>query len=101
MLEVLQDQFSTGLFPSTLKVYMVALPTYHAPLGGVFGKNPFAVSSVVHQIRRDGGFRLIIGEPHKRCVMRRAGPVHFHSAGLPSFGLHPGVPGAAVLVFLA
>ncbi len=34
VLEFLQERFSAGLTPSTLKVYVEALAAYHAPLGG-------------------------------------------------------------------
>ncbi len=35
MLEFSQARFSVGLAHSTLKVYMAAIATYHAPLGGL------------------------------------------------------------------
>ncbi|KAL0183540.1 hypothetical protein M9458_019236, partial [Cirrhinus mrigala] len=35
VLEFLQARFSTGLFHSTLKVYVAAISAYHAPLGGL------------------------------------------------------------------
>ncbi len=35
MLEFSQARFSTGLAHSTLKVYVAAIATYHAPLGGL------------------------------------------------------------------
>ncbi|KAL0204572.1 hypothetical protein M9458_002590, partial [Cirrhinus mrigala] len=34
VLEFLQDRFSAGLPHSILKVYVVAILAYHAPLGG-------------------------------------------------------------------
>ncbi|KAI2644940.1 Transposon Ty3-G Gag-Pol polyprotein [Labeo rohita] len=44
VLEFLQDQFSTGLAHSTLKVYVAAIAAYHAPLGGTLvGKDPLVV----------------------------------------------------------
>ncbi len=33
--EFLQDRFTAGLAPSTLKVYVVAISVYHIPLGGM------------------------------------------------------------------
>ncbi len=35
VLEFLQERFTTGLAPSTLKVYVVAISAYHIPLGGI------------------------------------------------------------------
>ncbi|KAI2644431.1 hypothetical protein H4Q32_026721 [Labeo rohita] len=44
VLEYLQDQFSTGLAHSTLRVYVTAISAYHAPLGGMsVGKDPLVV----------------------------------------------------------
>ncbi|KAI2657390.1 Piriformospora indica-insensitive protein 2 [Labeo rohita] len=41
VLEFRQDRFSAGLAHSTLKVYVVAISAYHAPLGGFsVGRNP-------------------------------------------------------------
>ncbi len=41
VLEFLQDRFTAGLAPSTLKVYVVAICAYHIPLGGMsMGKDP-------------------------------------------------------------
>ncbi|KAL0175450.1 hypothetical protein M9458_027780, partial [Cirrhinus mrigala] len=41
VLEFLQACFSTGLTHSSLKFYVAAISTYHAPLGGLsVGKNP-------------------------------------------------------------
>ncbi len=41
VLEFLQDRFTAGLAPSTLKVYVVAISAYHIPLGGMsMGKDP-------------------------------------------------------------
>ncbi len=41
MLEFLQDQFTAGQAPSTLKVYVVAISVCHIPLGGMsLGKDP-------------------------------------------------------------
>ncbi|KAL0153551.1 hypothetical protein M9458_051165, partial [Cirrhinus mrigala] len=41
VLGFLQDQFSTGLAHSTLKVYTATISAYHAPLGGSsVGRNP-------------------------------------------------------------
>jgi hypothetical protein len=41
VLEFLQERFSAGLSPSTLKVYMAALAAYHVPLSGVsLGRHP-------------------------------------------------------------
>ncbi len=49
MLEFLQDRFTAGLAPSTLKVYVTAISAYHIPLGVMsLGKTPlYLVSSVV------------------------------------------------------
>ncbi len=49
VLEFLQDRFTAGIAPSTLKVYVVAISAYHIPLGGVsLGKTPgILFSSVV------------------------------------------------------
>ncbi len=35
LLEFLQDRFTAGLTPSTLKVYVAAISAYHIPLGGM------------------------------------------------------------------
>ncbi len=41
VLEFLQDRFTAGLTPSTLKVYVVAISAYHIPLGGMsLGRDP-------------------------------------------------------------
>ncbi len=41
VLEFLQDRFTAGLTPSTLKVYVAAISAYHIPLGGMsMGKDP-------------------------------------------------------------
>ncbi len=41
VLEFLQDRFTAGLAPSTLKVYVAAISAYHIPLGGMsLGKDP-------------------------------------------------------------
>ncbi len=41
VLEFLQARFSTGLTHSTLRVYVVAIATHHAPMGGQsVGKDP-------------------------------------------------------------
>ncbi len=41
VLEFLQDRFTAGLAPSTLKVYVVAISAYHITLGGMsMGKDP-------------------------------------------------------------
>ncbi len=41
VLEFLQDRFTAGLAPSTLKVYVVAISAYHIPLGGMsMGNDP-------------------------------------------------------------
>ncbi|XDV19881.1 hypothetical protein PO909_025279 [Leuciscus waleckii] len=43
VLEFLQDRFTAGLTPSTLKVYVAAIGAYHIPLGGMsVGKDPLA-----------------------------------------------------------
>ncbi len=49
VLEFLQERFTAGLAPSTLKVYVVAISAYHIPLGGIsLGKDlRYLVSSVV------------------------------------------------------
>ncbi len=45
MLKFLQDRFTAGLAPSTLKVYVVAISAYHIPLGGMsLGKDPLVSS---------------------------------------------------------
>ncbi len=36
MLEFLQDRFTAGLAPSTLKVYVAVISAYHIPLGGMY-----------------------------------------------------------------
>ncbi len=42
VLEFLQDRFTAGLAPSTLKVYVVAISAYQIPLGGMsLGKTPW------------------------------------------------------------
>ncbi|XDV47256.1 hypothetical protein PO909_016939 [Leuciscus waleckii] len=41
VLEFLQDRFTAGLTPSTLKVYVAAIGAYHIPLGGMsVGRHP-------------------------------------------------------------
>ncbi len=41
VLEFLQDRFTAGLAPSTLKVYVAAISAYHIPLGGTsMGNEP-------------------------------------------------------------
>ncbi len=41
VLEFLQDRFTAGLAPSTLKVYVAAISAFHIPLGGMsLGKDP-------------------------------------------------------------
>ncbi len=41
VLESLQDRFTAGQTPSTLKVYVAAISAYHIPLGGMsMGKDP-------------------------------------------------------------
>ncbi len=41
VLEFLQDRFTAGLTPSTLKVYVAAISAYHIPLGGMsMGNDP-------------------------------------------------------------
>ncbi|XDV47155.1 hypothetical protein PO909_016859 [Leuciscus waleckii] len=41
ILEFLQDRFTAGLSPSTLKVYVAATEAYHVPLGGLtVGRDP-------------------------------------------------------------
>ncbi len=41
VLEFRQDQFTAGLAPSVLKVFVVAISAYHIPLGGMsLGKDP-------------------------------------------------------------
>ncbi|CAM4662369.1 unnamed protein product [Leuciscus chuanchicus] len=41
VLEFLQERFTAGLTPSTLKVYVAAIGAYHIPLGGMsVGKDP-------------------------------------------------------------
>ncbi|KAI2655953.1 Transposon Tf2-6 polyprotein [Labeo rohita] len=52
VLEFLQACFSTGLSHSTLKVYVVAILAYHAPLGGLsMGKDPL-VTCFLHGVLR-------------------------------------------------
>ncbi len=42
VLEFLQERFTAGLTPPTLKVYAVAISAYHIPLGGIsLGKTPW------------------------------------------------------------
>ncbi|XDV44746.1 hypothetical protein PO909_012986 [Leuciscus waleckii] len=44
VLEFVQDRFSAGLTPSTLKVYMAAIAAFHAPLGdGPLGRHQLVV----------------------------------------------------------
>ncbi|XDV41091.1 hypothetical protein PO909_010017 [Leuciscus waleckii] len=44
VLEFLQDRFTAGLTPSTLKVYVVAIGAYHIPLGGMsVGRNDLVI----------------------------------------------------------
>ncbi len=41
VLEFLQDRFTAGQSPSTLKIYVAAISAYHIPLGGMsMGKDP-------------------------------------------------------------
>ncbi|KAL0154075.1 hypothetical protein M9458_050534 [Cirrhinus mrigala] len=50
VLGFLQDRFSTGLAHSTLKVYVVVISAYHAPLGGSsVGRNPL-VTRFLHGV---------------------------------------------------
>ncbi|KAJ8004404.1 hypothetical protein DPEC_G00135360 [Dallia pectoralis] len=52
VLEFMQQRFSTGLSPSTLKVYVAALSTCHVPLNGVsLGRHPL-VSRFLRGARR-------------------------------------------------
>ncbi len=52
VLEFLQERFTAGLAPSTLKVYVVAISAYHIPLGGMpLGKDPL-VSRFLHDTLR-------------------------------------------------
>jgi len=45
VLDLLQDRFSAGLSPSTLKVYVAAISAYHTPLGGTsIGRDPLITS---------------------------------------------------------
>ncbi len=46
MLEFLQDRFTAGLAPSTLKVYVAAISAHHIPLGGMSMGNDPLVSRV-------------------------------------------------------
>ena len=44
VLEFLQDRFSAGLSPSTLKVYVAAISAYHTPLAGTsVGRDPLII----------------------------------------------------------
>ncbi|CAM4515709.1 unnamed protein product [Leuciscus chuanchicus] len=58
VLEFLQDRFTAGLTPSTLKVYVAAVGAYHSPLGGMsVGKDPLkggkgSVSRAVDRLRK-------------------------------------------------
>ncbi len=48
VLEFLQDRFTAGLAPSTLKVYVAAISAYHIALCGIsLGKDPL-VSRILH-----------------------------------------------------
>ncbi|KAI2645597.1 enzymatic polyprotein [Labeo rohita] len=52
VLEYLQDRFSAGLAHSTLRVYVVAISAYHAPLGGMsVGKDPLVVCFLCSALR--------------------------------------------------
>ncbi len=48
VLEFLQDRFTTGLTPSTLKVYVAAISAYHIPLGGMSLRKDPLVSCFLH-----------------------------------------------------
>ncbi len=48
VLEFLQERFTAGLVPSTLKVYVVAISAYHIPLGGMSSGKDSLVSNFVH-----------------------------------------------------
>ncbi len=52
MLEFLQDRFTAGLAPSTLKVYVGAISAYHIPLGGMSMGNDPLVSRFLHGMLR-------------------------------------------------
>jgi len=57
VLEILQEGFSTGLSPSTLKVYMAAL-AYHVPLSAVsLGRHPLVMFPLWHGEASDQDFR--------------------------------------------
>lgn len=44
VLEFLQDRFTAGLTPSTLKVYVAAITAFHAPVSdGPLGRHPWVV----------------------------------------------------------
>ncbi len=52
VLEFLQDRFTAGLAPSTLKVYVAAISAYHIPLGGTSMGNEPLVSRFLHGTMR-------------------------------------------------
>jgi hypothetical protein len=65
VLEFLQERFSTGLSPSTLKVYVAALAAYHVPFSGVsLGRHPLITRFLRGTLRlrpavRAWNFRLV------------------------------------------
>ncbi len=52
VLEFLQERFTAGLVPSTLKVYVAAICVYHIPLGGMsMGKDPLVSRFLLATLR--------------------------------------------------
>ncbi len=67
VLEFLQDRFTAGLAPSTLKVYVVAISAYQIPLGGMsLGKTPWYLVLVSQFALPSAG---------KRCLRPQSCPV--------------------------
>ncbi len=80
MLEFLQDQFTAGLAPSTLKVYVTAISAYHIPLGEMsLGKTPW------YLVFLRSTLRLRCCKPSV-LLLSECGPGKAHFA-LPSVGI--------------
>ncbi len=84
VLEFLQARFSAGLTHSTLKVYVVAFVTYHAPLGGQSGGRHPLVTRFLHGALR---LRLRLRPPTREAYAKWWIRMLFHSlesSDLPS-----------------